>query len=545
MADATRFYDVREAVVEISAFDFADSTGSAIEKRKSAAEYVRMSTDHQQYSTANQSQAIREYAARNGFKIERTYTDSGKSGLTLEDRDALKELIDDVQSGNAEYSTILVYDISRWGRFQDADESAYYEHICKRAGIQVRYCAEQFENDGSPVSTIVKGVKRAMAGEYSRELSVKVFAGQRRLIEFGYRQGGPAGYGLRRQLIDQNGTPKAELVRGEHKSIQTDRIILVPGPEQELETIRFIYDSFVSGGRTEIEIASILNERGLLTDLGRSWTRATVHQILINEKYFGNNVWNRCSCKLKGHRVQNSPERWIRHDKAFESIVDDETFQAAQRIIGERAKHYSDEELLDLLRGLLERHGYLSGIIIDELELGPSSSAYRSRFGSLLRAYELIGFTPERDYRYIEINRALRRMYPGLIAATIRGIEVIGGKVRQDLDTDLLEVNEEFTASLCLVRSQENSSGMHRWHIRFDMGLRPDITVAIRMNQMNAGILDYYLLPRFDMEASKLRLAEDNGAGLDAYRFEELDALFELAARSQLTEVHHGLGSIY
>lgn len=68
--------------------------------------------------------------------------------------------------------------MSRWGRFQDADESAYYEYICKRAGIRIEYCAEQFENDGSPVSTIVKGVKRAMAGEYSRELSAKVFAGQ-------------------------------------------------------------------------------------------------------------------------------------------------------------------------------------------------------------------------------------------------------------------------------------------------------------------------------------------------------------------------------
>jgi len=62
---------------------------------------------------------------------------------------------------------ILVYDVSRWGRFQDADESAYYEYRCRRAGIQVVYCAEQFENDGSPVSTIVKGVKRAMAGEYT------------------------------------------------------------------------------------------------------------------------------------------------------------------------------------------------------------------------------------------------------------------------------------------------------------------------------------------------------------------------------------------
>ncbi len=504
-----------------------------------------MSTDHQQYSTANQSQAIREYAARHGFQIQTTYEDSGKSGLNLDDRDALKQLINDVQSGAAEFSTILVYDVSRWGRFQDADESAYYEYICKRAGISVRYCAEQFENDGSPVSTIVKGVKRAMAGEYSRELSVKVFAGQRRLIELGYRQGGPAGYGLRRQLIDQNGVPKGALVRGEHKSIQTDRIILVPGPNEEIEIIRFIYDSFVHHAKDEREIATYLNDKSIQTDLGRPWSRATVHQILINEKYVGNNVWNRCSCKLKGHRVYNPPERWIRHDKAFDSIVDDETFQAAQKIIDDRAKTYSDEELLDLLRGLLEKHGYLSGIIIDELELGPSSSAYRARFGSLVRAYELIGFTPERDYRYIEINRALRRMYPELIETTIRGIEDIGGTVEQNVETDLLSVNDEFTTSLCLVRAQETVAGSYRWKIRFDAGLRPDITVAIRMNQMNSGILDYYLLPRFEIEHSSASLAEDNGLVLDAYRFDTLDMLFELAARSQLMEVSYGLGSIH
>lgn len=516
-----------------------------VEPRPLAAEYVRMSTDHQQYSTANQSQAIREYAARHGFQIQKTYEDSGKSGLNLDDRDALKQLIDDVQSGAAAFSTILVYDVSRWGRFQDADESAYYEYICKRAGISVRYCAEQFENDGSPVSTIVKGVKRAMAGEYSRELSVKVFAGQRRLIELGYRQGGPAGYGLRRQLIDHNGAPKGALVRGEHKSIQTDRVILIPGPHEEIETIRFIYDSFVHHAKGEHEIATYLNDKNILTDLGRPWSRATVHQILINEKYVGNNVWNRCSCKLKSHRVHNPPERWVRHDKAFDSIVDDETFQAAQKIINDRAKTYSDEELLDLLRGLLEKHGYLSGIIIDELEFGPSSSAYRTRFGSLIRAYELIGFTPERDYRYVEINRALRRMYPELIATTIRGIEEIGGTVEQDVETDLLSVNDEFTSSLCLVRAQETMTGSHRWKIRFDAGLRPDITVAIRMNQMNSAILDYYLLPRFEIEHSHAALAEDNGLALDAYRFDSLDMLFELAARSQLMEVSYGVGSIH
>ena len=151
-----------------------------------AAQYVRMSTEHQQYSTENQADKIKEYAARRGIEIIKTYADEGKSGLRIDGRQALQRLIHDVESGQADFQIILVYDVSRWGRFQDADESAYYEYICRRAGIQVAYCAEQFENDGSPVSTIVKGVKRAMAGEYSRELSAKVFAGQCRLIELGY-----------------------------------------------------------------------------------------------------------------------------------------------------------------------------------------------------------------------------------------------------------------------------------------------------------------------------------------------------------------------
>ena len=256
-----------------------------------AAEYVRMSTEHQQYSTENQADSIREYARRRGIQIVRTYADEGKSGLRIDGRQALQQLIRDVESGMADFQVILVYDVSRWGRFQDADESAYYEYICRRAGIQVAYCAEQFENDGSPVSTIVKGVKRAMAGEYSRELSAKVFAGQCRLIELGYRQGGPAGYGLRRVLIDQAGTLKGELTRGEHKSLQTDRVILQPGPDDEVAVVNQIYRWFVADNLTELDIAERLNIQGTRTDLGRSWTRATVREVLSNEKYIGNNVY--------------------------------------------------------------------------------------------------------------------------------------------------------------------------------------------------------------------------------------------------------------
>jgi len=496
-----------------------------------------MSTEHQKYSTENQSEAIHVYADRNGMEIIQTYSDAGKSGLKIEGRDSLRQLIDDVQNGDADFRAILVYDISRWGRFQDADESAYYEYICRRSGIAVHYCAEQFNNDGSPVSTIVKSVKRAMAGEYSRELSAKVFAGQCRLIELGFRQGGMAGYGLRRMRIDQLGVPQGILKTGEHKSLQTDRVILVPGPEEEVETVRWIYREFVDGGRLESEIAAVLNKKGGVSDLGRPWTRGTIHQILINEKYIGNNVYNRRSFKLKRQRVENDPDMWIRADNAFEAIVDEQVFFTAQGMIRERNRKFTDEEMLERLKRLFDHHGYLSGLIINEANSMPSSGSYQRRFGSLIRAYELIGFKPDRDYRYIEINRMLRNLHGDIVADTMSSIEHLGGSISRSPATDLLTVNREFTASIVVSRCQLTPAGSSRWKIRLDTGLAPDLTVAIRMEVNNQRPLDYYLLPSFDMSTDRIRLADENGFMLDAFRFESLDYFFSMAERARIAEI--------
>lgn len=503
---------------------------------RKAAMYVRMSTDHQKYSTENQADAIREYAVRHELEIIETYADAGKSGLSLDGRDALKRLIDDVQSETAAFTIILVLDVTRWGRFQDADESAYYEYICRRAGIDVQYVAEQFENDGSPVSTIVKGVKRAMAGEYSRELSCKVFAGQCRLIELGYRQGGPAGFGLRRVLIDERGERKAELKRGEHKSLQTDRVILVPGPEEEVETVRWMYRAFTEQGMQESRIAIILNQRGVMTDLARPWTRGTVHEVLTNEKYIGNNIFNRTSFKLKKRRVVNAPDMWVRADGVFEAIIDPSHFYTAQGIIRERCRKFSNEEMLDRLRKLHEQHGWLSGLIINESDDMPSSSVYAHRFGSLIRAYQLIGYTPDRDYRFIEINRQLRQMHGQIIDDTIHKIEALGGKVRQEKSSELLIINEELRASAVICRCHRTQAGGHRWKIRLDSGLLPDITIAIRMDAGNEKPLDYYLLPSLDIENPQLRLAENNGLALDSYRFDDLEPFFLLTERVAIWE---------
>ena len=499
-----------------------------------AAQYVRMSTEHQQYSTENQADKILEYAVRSGFEIVRTYADEGKSGLSIGGRDGLQRLLADVKAGTTDFEAILVYDVSRWGRFQDADESAHYEYVCKQAGIRVVYCAEQFENDGSPVSTIVKGVKRAMAGEYSRELSAKVFAGQCRLIELGYRQGGPAGFGLRRVLLDQTGEIKTALKTGEQKSLQTDRVVLRPGPLDEIDVVLQMYRWFVEDGHNEVAIAAELNRRNVLTDLGRPWTRGSVHQVLTNEKYIGNNVYNRRSFKLKRRRVVNPPELWVRKESAFEAIVPIDLFYTAQGIIRGRTRRYTDQELLDRLRTLYQERGFLSGILIDETDGMASSSVYGARFGSLTRAYNLIGFTPDRDYRYLEVNRFLRRLHPEIVQRTEAEISSVGGTIEREVTNDLIRVNGEFTVSIVLARCHLTSRGSGQWKIRLDTSLCPDVTVAVRLNQANTAALDYYILPWIDLGPGHLSLRESNGIALDTYRFTSLDMLYRMAARTRI-----------
>jgi DNA invertase Pin-like site-specific DNA recombinase len=503
---------------------------------KTAVAYVRMSTEHQQYSTSNQLDVIKEYAKRHELEIVKVYSDDGKSGLNIEGRESLGEMIEEIKDGRADYSHILVYDISRWGRFQDPDQSAFLEYICRSAGVAVHYCAEQFSNDGSPVSTIIKGVKRAMAGEYSRELSTKVFLGACRLIKLGFKQGGTAGYGLRRMLIDSTGQRKGVLKMGEHKSIQTDRVVLVAGPEDEVKTVRWIYHSFVHEGKTEAEIAGLLNTKEVLTDFGRAWTRGTVHQVLTNEKYLGNNVYHRTSFKLKHKHVQNPPEQWVRADGVFESIVDPKLFLQAREIILSRCQKFTNEEMLEKLRGLLGQHGHISGILIDETDGLPSSTAFRHRFGSLVSAYRLIGYNPGIDYAFIEINRRLRERYPEIVASVVQKIESLGATAVWDSEKEILWVNQELRVSIVLCRHTTTMAGSSRWLIRLDAGLKPDITVAVRMDANNQNIQDYYLLPGIDMTWENLRVAEVNGIYLDAYRFDSLEYFYGLAERVKLEE---------
>lgn len=373
--------------------DPANPTIRAVEYVRSAVQYLRMSTEHQRYSPDNQRAAIARYAAERGYEVVKTYIDEGKSGLTLSGRDGLKQLLADAVSGNAGFEAILVLDVSRWGRFQDVDQGSHYEWLCRSAGVAVHYVNEPFEQDGSMASSLIKQLKRVMAGEYARELSVKVSQAHANYATSGYIQGGALPYGFRRLIVDEHGVPKGVIEPGERKGSRLDRSVPIPGPKHEIATVNRIYRLYISG-KSHRRIAEILNEKGVPAGRGRPWTHGKVACILHNDLVLGRYTYNRTTRRLGGRWSRNDVDKWI-VVQVFPPVVDPEVVRVARETPRQgKAGLISDRKLLHDLSKLYEKHGHLTGRLIKAAPNMAHPKTYQNHFGGLEEAYKRVGFVP-------------------------------------------------------------------------------------------------------------------------------------------------------
>ena len=463
-----------------------------------AAQYVRMSTDLQQYSIENQKAAIQQYALQHGFAVMKAYTDAGRSGVVLKSRAGLKELLADVLSGNAIFKAILVYDVSRWGRFQDSDEAAHYEFLCKNAGIPVHYCAELFQNDGTLPNSIFKSLKRMMAAEYSRELGVKVFGAQKRLAQLGFRMGGTPGYGLRRLLVSNNPKLNRRLDKGQRKD-PADHIILVPGPRKEVECVRAIYAMALTN-ITMSEIARRLNLHGIPFLGGSQWTSAAVGRTLRNPKYAGVNTWNRMTCKLHSSPKNLPREQWIVTPDAFPPVIDQGTFERVQVTLKKRLAKKTDEEILDALRCLFRRKGELSEKIIRNARNAPTLSTCYYRLGRFREIYKRVGYDPPAGRFTMSESKAVTWKLRAQVLSHIS--EVFAQRAqffcllgRQRV---MVQLDKSLTISLLTCRSERTRGGGLGWNIIPAPSERDYITLLCRLNKENTGMHSFYLFRRID-----------------------------------------------
>jgi DNA invertase Pin-like site-specific DNA recombinase len=304
-----------------------------------AVEYVRMSTDMQIFSIDAQQKVIAEFAREHGYEVLRTYADPGQSGLGLRGRKALRTLLSDVLKPQRDFSAILIRDVSRWGRFQDPDEAAHYEFICRQAQVRIIYCAEPFSDNAAPVSTIVKHLKRVMAAEYSRELSERVSRARLYLARKGYWLGSAPIYGFRRLAVDELGVPQKILGWRERKALSTHRIRIIPGPEEEQKVVRAIFNLYVHHRWSISKIVRFLHKHGLMGNFGRPWSFAMVHSVLTSELCIGGYIFNCTTQKLQSRSRNNPEDLWVRVPDICSPLVSKSLFDQAQLRLAQRAPY--------------------------------------------------------------------------------------------------------------------------------------------------------------------------------------------------------------
>lgn len=467
-----------------------------------AAQYLRMSTDDQPNSIPFQKDAIRLYAQNHGFEVIATYSDPGKSGIEIRHRPGLRKLIQDVVSGDISYKAILVYDISRWGRFQDTDESAHYEFLCRKAGVPIHYCAEQFANDGTMPNTIMKALKRTMAAEFSRELAVKVYAGQRRIAAEGFRLGGKPGYGLQRMLISSDGRRRQILRSHERKNLTSDRVILVPGPKHEIDCIRTIFNLAAKDRKSPRQIAQELNLRNVKFVGDKRWKESCIYNILTNEKYIGSNVWGRSRCPFNTNRRRVPEDNWIRKTDAFVPLVSSEQFVRVRKLMLERKTYprKPDTYLLNEMKKVLAEEGKLT----TRLLLKHGFDGYRScskSFGSMMRAYQLIGYQPspraaamaKTSKKILKLRSEVLSQLKELFPSRLRFVRVRGQSQRQ-----VAEIDNELQLGIHICRhAPPTVGGEPRWALRGQAKERDLPGLICIPDQQLTCIKRFYVVPAF------------------------------------------------
>ncbi|QBE66265.1 recombinase family protein [Pseudoduganella lutea] len=492
------------------------------------AAYARMSTETQDHSIQHQLDAINQYTQARAMTVMRTFVDEGRTGLTLQQRPGLQALLTAATAQPCLFRAIVVYDISRWGRFQDVDESAFYEYLCRRAGVTVLYCAEPFSDDGSPMQALVKSVKRIMAAEYSRELSAKVWQAQCRFSRMGFKQGGLPGFGLCRVPVTANGTHRSSLRDGERKPAVTDRVALAPTTEADIRLVRRIYAMYLKQSMGDSAIAARLRAEGRVNHLGKPWDAATVRRILTSEKYCGELVFNRTTRRLRTPVAANPASAWVRCDSALMPMVSRATFDAAMSARAQRSSGPDRESILNGMRAIVRQYGTINVRLCRAAGL-PGKTTVQAMFGGYIQAYAAAGLPDQRTQSGCLGVRSARALILALRDQAHACAERAGAAVSCCRAWNVLILNDRLRVRLSVASCRCYPDTQLRWRIPAQEGEPADFVLCGMLDGANQRLGRYVLLPLAQCARGSLFLAEKAMAHWPVQHFTSLNAVFGLA----------------
>lgn len=302
--------------------------------------YLRVSTDRQaaedRTSLADQRAAIERLAVQVGAVVVRWFEDRGISGATAERRPDFMALVAACAADPQPRSLpgfVFALNASRWGRFDDPEEAAYWRHLVRKNGWAVRFAEGDAEGDAAP---IVRAVTSLEASTYRRQLVANTRRGMQGAARLGFwtRE---APYGFRREVV-LPAAARRVLERGELKT-PAEKVRLIPHPE-EADIVRWVYETYATGGASLGTIAAELRRRAP----GRRWGRTVLAHLVRNDVYRG---------AVVGGRRRDGEGAVYGCEGAHEALVPAALWQAAQRRLAANAKLGPAVRTDYLLTGLL------------------------------------------------------------------------------------------------------------------------------------------------------------------------------------------------
>lgn len=302
------------------------------DKLKAVAYYRHSAEDKQENSVDNQREQVEQFAAKEDIQIVEHFQDEGISGLTA-NRPGFQEMfakwVTNPTAPKIDY--ILVYDASRFGRFQKMSEVWRLLRICEERDISLATVMRGLPKEkGSVMDSFIITLDFSMSGETSKTLSEKVSYGSAKIASQGYSVGGCAPYGYVRVLLNEERERVRILEHKVHKEVSNQRVSFEPAKTGEAKIVQRIYREFVARGRFPNEIADGLNNDGIPTAKGRLWNSSCIIRILTNETYIGTRVWGKTWGRLKEDKRAVPSNQWVRCPNAHKALVDTDTFHKAQ-----------------------------------------------------------------------------------------------------------------------------------------------------------------------------------------------------------------------
>jgi len=318
--------------------------------------YVRRSTTRQEMSLTDQRTAIEKYAAEHGYCIRRWYEDDGISGDDTDKRAGFQQMHNAATNG-ADFDAILVWDQSRFGRF-DSIEAGLWIHPLRKAGVRLVTVVDGPIDWNDFTGRVIYSLKQEGKHQFLIDLAHNATRGMISTAKEGYLCGQIAPYGYDRMAVDANGDHQLRIRNGEQVGKPKSwKITLVPSDDpQKVEIVKWLFTTYAEQDESLRSLAAQLNRRGVPSPraggmlsgrpVAGNWHASTVRTILENEVYAGTLTYAKKAvgkyCHVSAgdvkrrsadgaHRSKtrrNADEEIIRIPNTFEALVDEATWKA-------------------------------------------------------------------------------------------------------------------------------------------------------------------------------------------------------------------------